>query len=74
MSKVNLDKSVLEKLCGFHAPVAVVDEAGNVMGHFVPELEEGMEPMISAEEIQRRIQAGGGRKLADILADLEKRP
>jgi hypothetical protein len=31
-----------------------------------------MEPQINGEEIERRLNEGGGRPLADILADLEK--
>lgn len=31
------------------------------------------EPQISAEEIERRLRQSGGRSLAEILADLEKK-
>ncbi len=44
------------------------------LGHFVPLPQTpSREPKISEEELQRRLQAGGGRSLAAILSDLEKR-
>jgi hypothetical protein len=43
-----------------------------VLGHFVPR-DRRKEPQISEEEIQRRLKQGGGRSLAEIMADLEKR-
>jgi len=34
--------------------------------------DSGREPQISNEEIERRLRCGGGRSLAEILADLER--
>jgi hypothetical protein len=50
---------------------------GRLLGHFVPaldlSLDARLQPRISEEELQRREGNGGGRSLASILADLEKR-
>jgi hypothetical protein len=46
------------------------------LGTYFPELEttkwENLEPQLSPEELERRRREPGGRKLSDILADLEK--
>src|SRR6266446_3084930 len=70
MSKVVLDDATLRKLLAPQVAVAIVDRAGNVFGHFFPQgLEEGQDPLISQEELQRREteEGGRGRRLADIL-------
>jgi hypothetical protein len=72
MSQIKLDPATAHVLRNAEAPVTLLDEAGNVLGRFVP-LERGPEPTISEEELDRREQEGGGRPLRDILADLEKR-
>jgi hypothetical protein len=50
---------------------------GRLLGHFIPALDVSLDPRlqprISEAEAQRRERAGGGRPLARILADLEKR-
>jgi hypothetical protein len=71
MSKVVLDAATLAKLCG-GGQVQVYDEAGHVVGQFQPIPESARDPKISEEELERRYRAGGGRPLADILADLER--
>jgi hypothetical protein len=74
MSKVVLDAAAVGKLMQVHSVVAIEDANGNVIGHFVPE-QFSLEPQISPEELDRREreETGKGRKLKDILADLEKR-
>lgn len=47
---------------------------GRILGIYTPIDSDSMQPRITEEEIQRRIKAGGGRKLADILRDLDARP
>jgi hypothetical protein len=53
------------------------DESGRLLGYFTPAVDhsiyEGVESPISAEEMTRRIQQGGGRSLKEIMADLERR-
>ncbi len=77
MTRIVVDPVTLAKLEGVCQTVELCDAAGRVIGHFVPALDRSkhpdMEPRISTEELDRRLQAGGGRPLADILADLEKR-
>jgi len=55
----------------------IVNPTGKRLGMFCPEVDpglyEGLEPSWSEEELTRREQAGGGRSLRAILADLEKR-
>jgi hypothetical protein len=76
MSRITIDASLPDKLLALTHPVELCDARGQVVGRFTPVLAgrfEGVEPQISEEEIQRRKQEGGGRKLAEIMADLEKR-
>lgn len=73
MSRLILDPQLETKLKAYHEPIELVDDRGNLVGVFIPAQERGPEPQISEEEINRRLNAGGGRKLGDILSDLEKR-
>jgi hypothetical protein len=76
MGRITVDPTTLARLQGIGRTMELCDESGRVVGHFVPVLDtpiaSGSEPQISEEEIQRRLQEGGGRPLADILKDLEK--
>ena len=79
MTKLVVDESFRVRLedCGEFAQFC--DEKGNVLGYFLPAeifervLYEGVEPPISDEEVRRRVEAPGGRSLAQILADLQER-
>jgi hypothetical protein len=77
MTRIIIDAALRSKLDNLLQAVELCDESGRVLGRYVPLLEpsmyEGLEPQISDEELQRRKQQGGGRTLAEILADLEKR-
>ena len=53
--------------------VMVHGKDGRIMGMYTPIDCTSLSPRISEEEIQRRIQSGGGRKLSQILADLGAR-
>jgi len=59
--------------------VEVCDASGRTLGYFHPVIpagvaaKEGLEPPFSEEEIERRRKEPGGRPLAEILADLDKR-
>ena len=78
MSRVTLDITLLTKLQNAGETLELCDNAGRVLGHFVPALAASpaadLEPRISEEEMDRRERAGGGRSLKAILADLERRP
>jgi hypothetical protein len=78
MSKVTLDKATLAKLMSNGGQVEVYDESGNVVGYFRTradkELYEKLEIPFTEEELRRAEEEPGGRTLAEIWADLEKRP
>ena len=73
MPRIVLDAATLQQLHQVRGIAELVDPAGNVVGRFIPASARGPEPTISEAELDRRHRAGGGRPLADILADLEKR-
>jgi hypothetical protein len=73
MTQIIVDPATLQQLRLARTTLELVDTTGNFIGHFVPATPAGREPTISEVELQRREQRGGGRPLAQILADLEKR-
>jgi hypothetical protein len=77
MTKVIVDPITRTKLAGARQKVELCDDSGLVFGHFLPleyhSADAGREPRISDEEIERRLHCGGGRSLAEIMADLEKK-
>jgi hypothetical protein len=73
MSRITLDRDTLAKLMAEKGPVEVCDPSGVVVGRFAPNGGHQKEPKISEEELARREVAGGGRTLAEIMADLRKR-
>jgi hypothetical protein len=77
MTRVILDDAALAKLRRVTTTAEVCDPEGHVIGQFIPIVSSvpyvGLEPDISEEELQRRERQGGGRTLAEIMKDLEKR-
>lgn len=79
MTKVILDPATLAKLHDFREHLEVCDEKGFTLGYVQPvpsrdrALYAEVEIPFSEEELQRAEQEPGGRTLAEILADLEKR-
>ncbi len=78
MTKITFGAEVWAKLNNLRGPVEFCDETGRTLGYFHPvaslrEHEQLPALLISDEELQRRLQEGGGRSLEAILADLEKR-
>jgi hypothetical protein len=77
MTQVVLDDATLEKLAQVTTTVDLCDRKGRVFGQFTPSAKPsryvGREPDITKEELQRREREGGGRTLAEIMRDLEKR-
>ncbi len=75
MVQLNLDADQLSKLTGVE-DAQVCDSAGRRVGHFLSEelyrrlLYDWANARISEEELERRRQSPGGRKLSDILARL----
>ncbi|HVA46730.1 MAG TPA: hypothetical protein VNH11_10235 [Pirellulales bacterium] len=74
MKRVVLDSSTLAKLSGDDI-VELCDASGQVIGRFRPAVydDPAAQPQISDEEMKRRLSEGGGRSLAEIMADWEKR-
>jgi hypothetical protein len=76
MVSVNLDNCQLEKLSGVD-DAQVCDASGRPLGHFLSEelyrrlLYDWAHAQISEEELDRRRQTPGGRKLSEILARLQ---
>jgi hypothetical protein len=65
----------LQKLNGYDGPVEVCSPDGLRVGFLTPAPAKryNLDPGVSDEELDRREAAGGGRKLTDILRDLEGR-
>lgn len=77
MNQVVVDPATFAKLRDAQQTLDLCDASGQIAGRFIPIVDRSqctdLEPQISEEELDRRQGAGGGRPLADILADLEKR-
>lgn len=82
MTTVTIDKELREKLNGFDHAVTFCDESGKPVGRFLPEWEyseymkvlyERAKHMFSDDELRRAESEPGGRPLADILADLQRK-
>lgn len=77
MNRVIVDPVTQALLANARQRLELCDDAGRVLGYFIPVEErspsKGREPQIGEEEIERRLRRGGGRTLAEILTDLEKR-
>jgi hypothetical protein len=74
MTRVVVDDALRTKLCNLTQPLELCDNSGHVLGHFLPDVvDEGREPQIGAEELQRRKQNKGKTyTTAEVLAHLEK--
>lgn len=77
MNRIVVNQSAIEQFRGQSKACAVFDTAGKKLGYFLPEVDasqfEGTEPPFSRDELRHADAEQGGRKLADILADLERR-
>ena len=77
MVKLTIDQDTRTKLRDLKERLQLCDETGKVLGYFQPVVDptlyEGVDSEISEEELDRRSKEGGGRPLAEILDDLEKR-
>jgi hypothetical protein len=77
MTRVVLDQAVLAKLLESQQPVEICDIDGRILGRFHPAWSRNSStphvPSTSEQEVRRIEQEPGGRTLAEILADLEKR-
>lgn len=77
MTILTLNDETISKLESVGGTAEIRDQSGRVIGSFrrsfTPSDVDQFECPDSNEEIQRRRETGGGRPLADILADLESR-
>ena len=70
MTKITLDPILRHTLPDLSQPFALCDEAGNLLGRFIP---ASLEPPLSRQEIDRRKQNKGRTyTTAEVLAHLEK--
>lgn len=77
MVKLTVDQETRAKLLDLNERLELCDESGRLLGYFNPVVDpsmyEGLDSPLCKEELDRRSREGGGRPLADILADLEKK-
>lgn len=73
MIRVVVDPATLERIQAAAQLVELCDASGQAIGIFIPAGVGVLAPQVSEEELDRRQRARGGRPLAGILADLEKR-
>jgi hypothetical protein len=77
MSGMTLDAASSERLRSVNEPIELYDHRGLPLGTFTPvareDLQRRSEVPYTDEEIRRLKDQKGGRTLAEILADLEKR-
>jgi hypothetical protein len=75
MSIIITDRTLLEQLSRASGTVELHDANGNLLGTFAPtygKLPPGVRSPFSDQELERRRQEPDGRRLTDILRDLEK--
>jgi hypothetical protein len=79
MVRYTLDSETSRHLEAAAQPVELCDDAGRVIGFFLPEVDArgkppaGLEVPLSTEEIERRRQSRSGRTLDEILRGLGPR-
>jgi hypothetical protein len=76
MERVTLDQNAINVLRDVDVGAEVCDQTGVVVGRFYPTnggQEGSLLDLFDVQELMRRQQKGGGRTLAEIMADLEKR-
>ena len=77
MTALTLDQATLAKFDNLKERAEIRDESGRTVGYFIPVAEralyQSVKVPITEEELDRFEQEPGGRSLAEILADLEKR-
>jgi len=75
MTRITVDQPLLERLGFLSERVELCDAAGRTLAYVTPA--EPIDPrllvpQVSDEELDRRMREGGGRTLAEIMADLER--
>ena len=77
MTKLTVDPATQNKLRTVAESVELCDDSGHTLGYFTPATDTmqyaGLKSPNSTAELLRRAKQGGGRTLAEILNDLEKK-
>jgi hypothetical protein len=73
MTRILLDASLADRLKASQDALELCHPSGEVVGHFTPIQKPKIAVPFPEDEIKKSKQKTGGRALADILADLEKR-
>jgi hypothetical protein len=75
MKRMVLSDAALGRLVGVEDIVELCDPSGRVIGRFRPAIfdDPAAQPRISDDEMDQRLTEGGGRSLAEIMADWETR-
>jgi len=76
MTRITVDQPLLERLGFLSERVELCDAAGRTLAYVTPvePIDPALRvPQVSDEELDRRGKEGGGRTLAEIFADLERR-
>jgi hypothetical protein len=72
MTQVIVDAEMVKKLSGLTEPLVLCDQQGRILGRFVPDEVDDLEPDISMEELRHRSETFDGRPLSDLLSKWEK--
>lgn len=77
MIRIVVDSSLEQSLRSAQEDVELCSTTGDVLGFFTPTVDHALYEKVqlksSTEELLRRAKAGGGRTLAEIMVDLQKR-
>ncbi len=75
MKHVTVDAALQKQFDEGLQPLEVRDASGKLLGYFVKKdhFYSLIEPPMSDEEWERRLQSGGGRTWAEIRADFEQK-
>ncbi|MCH8830040.1 MAG: hypothetical protein IID45_10740 [Planctomycetes bacterium] len=78
MTKITVDDALKERLHGLKEQIELCDEAGEVIGHVLPDavykkmIYDFMRESISTEELDKRLAEPGGSSLKEIISRLEQ--
>jgi hypothetical protein len=73
MTRLLLDAKLANELKGAPESIELCDPTGEVVGHFTPVKKGKITVPFTEEEIYESKRKKGGRSLAEILTDLEKK-
>ena len=78
MTKIKLDQTTESRFANLSDHAEICDHEGRTLGIFIPVVDRALYGRVpvpfTEEELDRFEQEPGGRPLAEILAELEKKP